>query len=48
MTEDILVVLRLVAQEWAYPNSLGHEDDFQEILRQWRPRLFAGTSEAEA
>lgn len=46
--EDIFVVLRLVEQEWAYPNSLGYEDDFQEILRQWRPRLLEGASEAEA
>ena len=48
ITEDIFVVLRLVTQEWAYPDNLGYKDDFQGILRQWRPHLFAGASKAEA
>lgn len=48
ITDDILVVLRLVAQEWAYPDSLGYNDDFREILRQWRPQLFKESTEVDA
>lgn len=48
ITDDILVVIRLVAQEWAYPGSLGYHDDFQEILRQWRPDFFEEPTEANA
>ena len=40
ITDDIVVVIRLVAQELTYPGALGYHDDFQEILRQWRPQFF--------
>ena len=46
--EDIVVVLDLVRQEWAYPGSLGYHDDFQEILRKWRPKLFKAWSDQGA
>jgi hypothetical protein len=48
ITEDIFVVLGLVAQEWAYPNSLGYEEDFQKILRCWRPKFFEESANVDA
>ncbi|MBA2672983.1 MAG: hypothetical protein H0U68_04775 [Ramlibacter sp.] len=39
ITEDIFTVLGFLAQGCVYPDRLGYEDDFHQILRQWRPRL---------
>ena len=48
ITEDIFVVLRLVEQEWAYPDTLGYGDDFQEIIRLWRLPVIEKEAEADA
>lgn len=40
ITDDIFAVLALIAHENCYPDSLGYEDDFGDILVQWRPQFF--------
>ena len=47
ITVDILVVLALIAQEHSYPDSLGYEADFQQILHQWRPQFFAELTDGD-
>ena len=48
IAQDIFVVLGFIAEESIYPGELGYHDDFQEILRQWRPHFFiAATEEIE-
>lgn len=42
--DDIFVVLGLIAQGGC-PSLLGYSDDFEEILRQWRPNLFIAATE---
>ena len=34
---DMTTVFSLIARCSTYPDSLGYEEDFQAILRQWRP-----------
>lgn len=48
ITQDILTVLGFLAQGCAYPDRLGYNADFQEIFRQWRPKLFKEWTEANA
>ena len=37
--QDIFAVLGFVARKAVYPDQLGYNSDFQEIIAQWRPRL---------
>ncbi|WP_425527684.1 DUF7673 family protein [Xylella fastidiosa] len=39
ITIDMTAVFTLVAGVSKYPDSLGYEEDFKAILRQWRPAL---------
>ncbi|AAF85589.1 DUF7673 family protein [Xylella fastidiosa] len=39
ITVDMTAVFTLVAGVSKYPDSLGYEEDFKAILRQWRPEL---------
>ncbi|MRU28337.1 DUF7673 family protein [Xylella fastidiosa] len=39
ITVDMTAVFTLVAGVSIYPDSLGYEEDFKAILRQWRPAL---------
>lgn len=47
ITQDIFTVLSFLAQGCVYPDRLGYHDDFQEILRQWRPLLFEESTEVD-
>jgi hypothetical protein len=40
ITDDILVVLGMLRDTHEYPDQLGYNGDFQDILRQWRPQFF--------
>ena len=48
ITQDILTVLGFLAQRCVYPDRMGYGDDFQEIFKQWRPKLFKELTEANA
>lgn len=45
ITQDIFTVLGFLAQGCVYPDRLGYEEDFQQILRQWRPHFFTEAME---
>lgn len=44
IAEDMVIVFGMVARVHSYPNSGPHdyEDDFAEIIEQWRPQLVSG------
>ena len=46
--DDIFVVLGLIADGGGCPSLFGYSDDFEEILRKWRPQFFEGSTEARA
>jgi hypothetical protein len=37
--EDMTTVFGLIARVGCYPDALGYEDDFHQIVEQWRPEL---------
>jgi hypothetical protein len=41
IAEDMLMVLRMIAEVRQYPDSLGLAPQFEELIRNWRPRLLS-------
>jgi hypothetical protein len=41
IAEDMLMVLRMIAAARQYPDSLGLGPQFEELIRNWRPRLLS-------
>jgi len=39
ISNDMLTILLMVTEVHSYPDSLGYENDFVAILREWRPHL---------
>jgi len=39
ITQAMQVVIRFLCRRQVYPDTLGFKDDFQAIIRQWRPHL---------
>jgi hypothetical protein len=37
IADDMAHVLRIIRDTSSYPDQLGYKEDFQAILRQWRP-----------
>ncbi|MFW6855425.1 DUF7673 family protein [Burkholderia gladioli] len=41
IAEDMTVVFRLIARAHSYPDTLGYGDQFEAIVREWRPELIS-------
>ena len=39
ITEDMVIVFGFVARTHSYPDALGYNQQFQSIVRTWRPEL---------
>jgi hypothetical protein len=39
IAEDMVIVFGYIARTHSYPDALGYNDQFQSIVRNWRPEL---------
>jgi hypothetical protein len=39
IAEDMVIVFGYIARTHSYPDTLGYNDQFQSIVRNWRPEL---------
>ena len=39
IADDMVTVIGLLSRLRSYPNTLGFQDDFHDIMRRWRPKL---------
>jgi hypothetical protein len=39
ITEDLVIVFGYIARAHTYPDALGYDEQFQSIVRGWRPEL---------
>ncbi len=39
IVQDVITVFALAARSNSYPDTLGYEEDFKQVVRAWRPEL---------